>query len=359
MNSIILKQLFEAYNKTEDWEIIINNSDQLNNLLLENKNENIIYKLLLNSDKFWEIIDSKNNILYNNGNSILEIVNNLTEKNNDNLNVELIGICIKNIGDRRKPIYIPVVNKLITLDEWKEETLYHWWIPIYLHFGHFKRAKSILEQNIASLSGKFEFNPEQVIDILSKLLMKTNDNNILFEFTKIINYYLNEYPYLSCNIRHNIKQFEINPSNRKEINDIVQFLVKSIIICDCSRSFLIKFWTEYLARQFKWLYKKLGNRVFKMFYKHWNIDLDIINKYLLPKIISIDKLIKFLNNKEFKEYDNIKYLLNNYPYKINYDIESEEDRIKQYIRYICIISFKQGYIPFNADHFNNGNFRKN
>lgn len=350
MNAKILKQLFEAYNKIDDWKIIIDNSDKLNELSLINDNRSLHYRLLLDNKMFWLIKDQSNNVLFDKANSISEIVNNLTEKNK-NEEFKLMGFCVKNIG-RKKPVYVPISNKFISFDDWKKQKKYRWWIPIYLNFSHFKKTKSILERNISSMSGEFEFKPEQVINILSKLLVNIYSINILSEVKKIINYYLNEYPYLGSNIRYSIKSFELFPHNRKKVNDLLQFLVKAIVICNCNRLFLIKFWTEYLARKMQNIYNNLGSRTFKMFYKYWHIDLELMNKYLLPSILYADKLIRFLNNREPKEYNHLRYWLSDYPHKMQYSgDEDEDDRIKKYVRYICVISFKQGYIPFNANHF--------
>lgn len=350
MNSTILKQLFDVYNKLGDWQIIIDNSDQLNNLSLVNKNKN--YKLSFDNSKLWSIIDENHKVLHDNCATILEIVNNLNEDNN-NKELELIGFCVKNISSRKKRVYVPVNNKLISFSDWKKQKIYRWWIPIYLNFSHFKQSRPILERTISSMAGEFDFKPQYVIDILSKLLIRTYSSNILSEVKAIINYYLNEYSYLNSNIRYSIKSFELIPQKRREINDLLQFLVKSIIICECSRSFLIKFWTEFLARKIQYMYSNLGNNTFKMFYKHWHIDLNLMNKYLLPSVISVDKLIRFLYKKDVIEYNRLRDWLADYPYKMQYDSSDDDDCVQKFLRYICIISFKQGYIPFNANHFNN------
>lgn len=340
----IIKEISEAYNNIHPWKIIINNSDDLENLILLNNNENLEYNLVKKDDN-WIINDENNNII-NSSKHLIDIIKN------NNKSIKLIGIYIKNISrTSRKCIYV-VIEKLVSLDDWKK-TNNKWWLPIYLNLEHFKKGQIYLENTISSLCNKFEFNEIQVFDIIPKLLINCSNVEIQLELNKIMKYYLDNNGEVYNNLKNEIDEFEFNPQLRKNKNLLCILIKTNLLYSRPKKYFMIKFWTEYWARRIKWLYIH-DSKCFKMFYKYWNININYLSDKFIHDLNNFDSTIRNILGLKLVYWKSIYDWFINYLDLINCinNIEECTKKIQKSIRYICIIAFKQGYIPFNANHFN-------
>lgn len=347
----ILDQLTDVYNtNTSDWKVIIQNSDDLEHLSLINDTNK--YNLV-HSNGTWTVYDQTDNII-STGSSIEQTVNNigssvgLTNKES----ITLHGVAIRKISrSSRRPVYV-IIDNIITYEEWKNSG-HHWWLPIYDNLTHFRAAQSYFEENIARLVNEFEFNSKYILDIIPKLLIRCSNEQIQSELNKIMWYYLNNNSNLYNFLKQEIEEFEKYPHIRKKSN-LLCVLIKNVLLCGRPKKyFMIKFWTEYWARRMKWLHSR-NPKVFKMFYKFWHIDLDYLSDKFIDDLNYFDSIVRNILKLKLVIWRSI------YDWYINYldlvdmknDVDECVQKIKKSVRYGCLIAFKQGYIPFNANHFN-------